>query len=299
MELGVFLYSPSMLSALLVGAALLLPTGNHQSFITLDFTATVDGQAVKDLTSAEVSVKVAGKNRPLTSLEFIPTHDGGRNVLLLVDEPTLYAMEPIVTEAVGKLLSSLRPTDRISFASTRRGHLVPLTDEHERVKRVLAAMVTGPGALYTCMTDLSRTIETLAKAMPRGRASTLVVLSRGADEDPEFGDNGASGCTPRKDFLRDISEAVTATQINLHFFTVDPNAESWGMLSLASTIGGSTGRLSWSDRSGLDRLLASQTGFYRATFAADPSAPERPQRLDIKTTRKKVKLKAPSLVRLK
>ena len=286
----------SMRPTLLVIVALVLTPATQQPSVTIDFTATADGQAVKDLAAADVTVKAGGKDRPLQSLEFIPTEDGGRDIFLYVDEPTLYSMEPIVKEAVTKLLASLRPRDRVGYASSRRGHLSPITERHGSVISAVATMQSGPGELFTCLSDLARTIESFAKSLPQGRATTLAIISRGADEDPEFGDNGASGCTPRKDLLRQVRESVSASQINLHFFTVHPNIESWGLLSLASTIGGTTSRLSWSDKSGLERLIASQTGFYRATIAADSSLPQRPQRVDVKTSRKKVKIKAPSNV---
>ena len=281
-------------------AVLLLSAAPSQAPLTIDFFATDgDGQPVKDLGASEVTVKAAGKDRPLTSLEFIPTREGGRNILLYVDEPTLYSLEPIVNDSVGKLIGSLKPGDRTAYVGTRRGPLLPMSDRHQSLKNAVASMVAGPGELITCLSDLAVGIKRLSAWVPRGRATTIAVLSRGAPEDPEFGTNSASGCAPRRDLLREVADAVSVSQVNLHYFTVHPTNESWGLQSLAANTNGDSSLLSWANQSALTRAVTESAGFYRGTIAADPTASERPQRLEIKTTRKKVKLRSSPTIALR
>ena len=137
-----------MLTALILGALLLLqatvPAAPAE--ITLDFIATSqDGQAVTNLAMADINLKVGGKQRPVRSLELVIPAETGRTILLLADEATLYAMEPVAKEAIAKLVASLKPKDNIGYLSARSGRLSPPSTEHELVTRAADAMVTGPG----------------------------------------------------------------------------------------------------------------------------------------------------------
>ena len=56
------------------------------------------------------------------------------NVLLLIDEGTLFGLEKIVNAAVSELLASLSPRDRVGLVTTRPGSAsVPLTTNHQAV----------------------------------------------------------------------------------------------------------------------------------------------------------------------
>lgn len=294
-----------MLTALTLGAILLgrSPVAAAQAApagITLDFIATgQDGQPVMDLSAADVVLKVNGKLRPLTSLERVPADERGRTILLLVDEATLYALEPVVKEAIAKLVASLKPHDRIGYVSTRTGRISTPSTKHEPVMTAAGAMVTGPGVLQTCLSDMLRSIEVLARTLPRGRSSTLVVLSRGAGHDPAFGTSDAVGCTPRSESLRPVADTVSAAQINLHLLTVDEATRSWGLDTLAGNTGGLTGLVTWADTGTLARAAATPSSYYRATFAADETAPDRPQRVDLRVSRPKVTVRTSPTVRIR
>ena len=106
----------AMLTALILGALLLLQSAvpAAPAEIALDFIATgQDGQAVTNLAMADINLKVGGKQRPVRSLELVIPAETGRTILLLADEATLYAMEPVAKEAIAKLVASLKPKDRI------------------------------------------------------------------------------------------------------------------------------------------------------------------------------------------
>ena len=291
----------AMLTALILGALLLLQSAAAAApaEITLDFIATSqDGQAVTNLAMADITLKVGGKQRPVRSLELVIPAETGRTILLLADEATLYAMEPVAKEAIAKLVASLKPKDNIGYLSARSGRLSPPSTEHDPVTRAADAMVTGPGVLQTCLTDLLRTIGDLARSLPRGRSSTLVVLSRGIDADPTFGTGEAAGCTPRPEAMRPVAETISAAQINVHLMTVSETSRSSGLDSLASNTGSLTGLVSWAKTDTLARAVATPASYYRATFAVDDTAPPRPQRVDLRVHRSKVSIRTSSTLQI-
>jgi hypothetical protein len=264
--------------------------------VTLDFLVT-SADPPADLTAADVVLKVGGKVRPLTSLELVAPADGGRSILLYVDEATLFGLEPVAKNAVAKLLASLRPGDRIAYVSANRGRLTSLTFEHATATASLETMVTGPGVLWTCLTEMMTNIQTLASTLPPGRSTTLAVISRGRPYDPSWG-RGGSGCTPDTEALREAAEVISASQINLHLLTADHVTRSWGLDTLAANIGGVSGLLTWKDASALERSVAASSRYYRATFAADTTAPPRPQRVDLNVKRPKVKIRTSPTIQI-
>jgi hypothetical protein len=289
-----------MLTALILGALLLLQSAvpAAPAEITLDFIATgQDGHAVTNLTMADIILKVGGKQRPVRSLELVIPAETGRTILLLADEATLYEMGPVAKDAIAKLVASLKPKDRIGYFSARSGRLSPPSTEHELVTRAADAMVTGPGVLQTCLSSMLRTVENLARSLPRGRSSTLVVLSRGSDYDPTFGTGEAAGCTPRSEAMRPVAETISAAQINVHLVTVGETS-SWGLLTLASNTGSLTGLVSWANADTLARAVGTPAGYYRATFAADDTALSRPQRVDLRVHRSKVSIRTSPTIQI-
>ena len=291
-----------MLTTLILGALLLLQSAvaAAPAEITLDFIATgQDGQPVTNLAMADITLKVGGKQRPVRSLEPVIPAESGRTILLLVDEATLYAMEPVAKEAIAKLVASLKPKDTINYFSARSGRLSPPGTGHEPVTRAAEAMVTGPGVLQTCLSDMLRLVENLAQSLPRGRSSTLVVLSRGSDYDPTFGTGEAAGCTPRAEAMRRAAETISAAQINVHLMTVSETNRSWGLDSLASNTGSLTGLVSWANTGTLARAVETPASYYRATFAADDTAPSLPQRVDLRVQRSKVNIRTSPTIKIR
>jgi hypothetical protein len=258
--------------------------------VTLDFVLTSSkGEAPADLTPADVTVKVGGKARPLLSLESIDTRATGRDIILMVEEATLYALEKVAIDAIHKAVDSLQPSDRITYASTRGGKSA-IEPGADITKKKASAMATGPGELFTCMSDLLINIETFTKRLPRGRTSFLAVIARGHPEGAASHPDEEGGCTPRRDALRQTGKIVSAAQINLHLFTVDAASRSWGLETVASNTGAGSSLLTWANTDGIVRALMATRRVYRATFAADPSAGEAPQRVDVKVNRPGVKV---------
>ena len=296
-----------MLATLAVTALLLLqsgapaaPSSEASPGITIDFLATgEDGQFVADLAAADVALKIDGKVRPLQSLELVSTESSGRNILVLVDEATLFGLEQVAKDAIARLISSLHPGDRIAYVSTRRGRVTTLTPNHETATEAAQGMLAGPGVLWTCISDMITSLGTLTRTLPKGRATSLVVLSRGSPYDPAFGtESGGAGCSPRTTVLRQLNEVVSAAQINVHLLTVDHTNRSWGLDTLARNIGAETGLLTWADASSLERAVTAAARFYRGTFAVDPRANDRPQRVDLRVSRRNVKVETSPTIRI-
>lgn len=287
------------MTALMLGVLVLLQSvaPAAPAVLMLDFIATSrDGQPVTDLATADITLKVGGKPRPVRSLERVIPAETGRTILLLVDEASLYAMEPIAKEATAKLVASLKPTDRLGYYSARNGRLTPPSTDHQAVTRAAGEMVTGPGVLNTCLTDMLRIIDDLARNLPRGRSSTLMVLSRGSADDPTFGTSEAAGCTPRREALRPVADTISAAQINVHMVTVGEASRSWALDTLASNTGSLSGLVSWANTATLARAVEAPASYYRATFAADDTASSRPQRVDLRVARPRVNIRtAPTI----
>jgi len=266
---------------------------------TLDFYATEkDGSTAKDLTPADLTLKIGGREQAIRSVEMIGPSIGPRNIVLIVDEATLYALEPIVKDAVAKLLASLKPGDAVGFYSTR-GTQIMLTTERETIKTAVEKLRTGPGVLYPCQRDLMKLIAADAVQVPPGRSTSIAVISRGHPEGPSTtGDSDVGPCTPRRQDLRELDEAISMAQVNLHFFTVDAAQRSWGFDNIAGNTGATSGLLTWSNHDALERTLQSSRAYHRLTFAWN-AANDRVQRVELRAPDKDIKIKTSPWLRPK
>jgi hypothetical protein len=268
--------------------------------LTLDFLVTgPGGRTPTDLTAADLSLKIGGREHPIQSLELVSPPDRAasvvtaagdtpsgtpRNIVLVVDEATLFGLEPIVKDAVGQMLASLSPRDRVAFISTRgRGRQTNLSPRHETVASFADSLITGPGVLWSCQRALMDFIRPMAANVPPGRSTSIIVLSRGSPRGASFGGDSESGpCTPRRDELRELEEALATAQINLHLLTVDAETRSWGFDTIARNVQAGTGLLTWADAGAVQRAVASSAEYYRATFVPDGRGSNRPQRVELR-----------------
>ncbi|HJR60286.1 MAG TPA: hypothetical protein VJ813_12825 [Vicinamibacterales bacterium] len=294
--------------------------------ITIDFTVTSpDGRPVVGLSPSDVAIKIAGRERPVRSLELVTIGESanpaeaaapsalpapfgvtaaaapasGRNVLLLVDEGTLFGLEGILKDSVGKLLGSLGPRDRVGLVSTREnGTSLPLTTRHETVREAVDAMVLGRGNAAVCIGALMNQVLFLAQTLPPGRASTLAVISRGAGSGPGAARgnpaSGAGNCLYRTEQLRPVAETIAAAQINYHVFHLGPSGLSPSLDNFAGATGGESGILSWSNGGALERVVQAVRQYYRATIDADAASREGVHRTELRVQRPGVKVRAPS-----
>ena len=266
---------------------------------TLDFLVTArEGRAAPLLTAEDISLKIGGRRQRIRSVTRVTPESAPRNIVLLVDEATLYALEPIVKDAVAKLLASLKPTDTVAFYSTR-GTQITLTTQHDRITAAIEKMRTGPGELWVCQRDLMRLIATDAANLPPGRSTTIAVISRGHPEAPSTaGDSEVGPCTPRRDDLRQLDESLSMAQVNFHLFTVSATNRAWGFDNIAGNTGGTSELLTWSSQDSLTRVVQSTGTYYRVTFDWDVPN-DRPQRVELRAADKDLKIKTSNFLRSK
>jgi hypothetical protein len=154
----------------------------------VDFAViTRDGQPLGDLKAAEITVRIAGRNRPIRSLQHIvmPTDEavgvdpdlplpfgtndvaeGGRTLALIIETDSFRAgREMVVRESASALIARLSPADRLSLITVPYGGVkVPFTTEHSRVRTALSTLVGQgeageTGSQQACRTG--RTLESL------------------------------------------------------------------------------------------------------------------------------------------
>ena len=99
--------------------------------------------------------------------------------------------------------------------------------------------------------------------------------------------------------MRSVAEMISAAQINVHLMTVSEASRSWGLDTVAGNTGSLTGLVSWANTGTLARAAGTPDSYYRATFAADDTAPSRPQRVDLRVHRAKVSVRTSATLRIR
>ncbi|HEY0875199.1 MAG TPA: VWA domain-containing protein, partial [Vicinamibacterales bacterium] len=298
------------------------------STITVDFLVT-DGskEPVLDLGPDEITVKIAGRESQVHSLELItagmketvrapsathtaaglpapygetapPRTGTSRNILLLLDEGTLFGLDEILKKAVATLIESLDPADRVALTSTRPGGVnVNFTTNHGAIAQAIDTLVLGRGNTALCVGAVLEHVRGLAETLPKGRATTLALISRGSGSATSVLSTGpavsmAGGCVFRRDQLAPVEEAVSAAQINYYVFHVGNTGLSPNLDNFAGSTGAQSGILSFTDASAIARAVAASSTFYRAVVDAPP--PGRTyQRTEFRVTRPDVRVHAP------
>lgn len=297
------LFSATVLLSVALASPAAAQQGTPAPTTTLDFIVTARDGAPPALSPDDISLKIGGRLQRVEKIQSISGPALTRYVVLVVDEATLYSFEPVVKDAVDKLLASLAPGDLVAFTSTRLGGTrTSLTPDRKRITDAVAAMKTGPGELWSCPSDMIRLIGLVAGDLPKGRASSVAVISRGSPEGPSpEGDSGGGPCTTKRDDLRQLEETIAVAQVNLHLFTVDKTQRawsSWGFDNIAGSTGATSGQLTWKNQDGLMHAIQSPTGYYRATFAWDAPT-ERAQRVELRAKDKELKVRTSPWLRAK
>ena len=301
---GAFLFAATVMLSVAFASLASAQPATPAPPTTLDFvvTAPPDG-GLPVLSPDDISLKIGGRQQRVEKIQSISGPALTRYVVLVVDEATLYSFEPVVKDAVDKLLASLAPGDHVAFYSTRQGGTVTnLTTDFKKITAAVSTIKTGPGVLWSCQSDMMRLIGKVAADLPKGRSSSLAVISRGHPEGPSpQGDSGGGPCTPKRDDLRQLEEAIAVAQINVHLFTVDETQRawsSWGFDNIAGTTGATSGQLTWKNQDALMRAIQSQAGYYRLTFAWDAPT-NRAQRVELRAKDKDLKVRTSPWLRAK
>lgn len=176
--------------------------------VLIDFRAVTEaGEPVRDLKPADVTLRVAGRQREIKSLELIEVSAGGaapisaapppfvtnaatggghaREILLVLDEDSIApGREASVREAASQLIAVLTPGDRVGVVSTRQGGLsVQLTNQHAVVSNALAKFVghSSPSASTTdfvCRTVIAlQTVVSALNGFSPDSVPTMIFMS--------------------------------------------------------------------------------------------------------------------------
>ena len=253
--------------------------------VSLDFVVLDrDGVPVADLTVDQVTLRVDGRARPLQSLRYVAVGDrragtggvaadppygtnvltdqvqpGRALVLVVEDESIEINRERLMREAVGLLLTSLAPHDRVAVVTVPHGGLrLDFTTDHAKAIRVFSE-ITGQApraesdADAACRTrDTLNALTGLLDDLAGGEGPTTVVFfSMGLVGPSEMvlpGRGAPGAATPVIGRCTLLPEAFTQTgtaagAARAHFYIVRPDvaAPAAGRLEGIENLAGVTG----------------------------------------------------------
>ena len=257
------------------------------SLLTVDFTAVArDGTIVPDLTANEVTIRVAGRNREVRSLQRIETavdsnavdtglplpfgtnniSETGRSLALIVEDDSFIAGREVpLRAAVDALIRRLAPRDRLSLITMPFGGVkVPFTTDHARVRTALLniagkAAQDETGSQLACRSR--RTLESLAGYLNsqhgiRETPLTVMFITGGlAAPRRDAPISMAPGmCELRQDVYKEVGEAAGAARAQ--FYVIQPGDNmAKPTIQATENIGGSNYRGSDNPFEGIEHLV--------------------------------------------
>lgn len=286
--------------------------------VTVDFTASQRGEIVTDLTAADLTMRVDGRERAISSLQFVhiagspsggvpapfvtngPTVTG-RTILFVIDLPSIRAgREAPLRAALRELATALHPSDRLALASVPYdGLVVNFTTDHATVfQRIQSA--TGRALRNETPSDFAcrsrvtlESIRGLLDSLGGGVGPTTVVLISSALAGPvrdALATQFPGQCELRPLLYQDVADAAAAARVRM--YVVEPEdapsdgAARAGLEHLAGVTRGDLLTLASAGSSGLVRIAADTAMFYLLTF--DALADERngaTHRVDLRSRR--------------
>ncbi len=233
----------------------------------VDFLAVgLDGTPVPDLNAGDISFKVDGRSRRVTSFRFVdfgrpPSglrdvltpplpapfgsnrfEDAGRLVMIAIDRESIRpGRERPARDAALRFLSDLSPRDRVGLTSLPRVE-VELTNDHRQVRDALSGM-TGLSSQYrqpseaACRTRLIlNTLSSMLRSMAvLDGPKTIAFISSGLM--PPTRDapmNGPPGqCEIRTVYFDEVADAANAARAQ--FYVIQPNDEGVDSAITATT----------------------------------------------------------------
>jgi len=240
-----------------------------------------DGKPVADLTAAQVSIKIDGKDRAVRALKFVqPPAAGaaapaasapagtlpapfatnaagdpsaapaGRLVIIWFDEESITpGIERPVRAAVGQFLSALSPADRVSFAAIPKGAVrVEATTAHNRISDALGQVVGRHSASESTDDRACRARDTLLamQAMLNGLGAvsspTTVLLISAAMPGPNSRAGNIGDQIRCELTTTDFQRVGTAAEgAHAQFFVVQPDTSSTTVQEGLENLAGVTG----------------------------------------------------------
>ena len=298
--------------------------------ITVDFLAlTGTGQHVTDLQPADVSIKVGGKQRTVSSLQYMKVDSGGsapvsalpppfavntasrgRSLLILIDNESLkVGTERAIRESLDQVLSQLGPADRVAFSVAPRDSVQ--LGFGTGLAAVRAAVAQFAGIRPATVTDAENAcrsrdslvlLRSLMEAQAGSEAPTSVIFiaaglalpgSTTANKNSGASVSADLRCEVQTEQYQSIASAVALGRVNLYVAQGDDTiaARDNGLENLAGV--SNAGAVLRAIPGGLTKILTESAGYYIATLAPDASdRPGQVSKLEVKATREGVTAKS-------
>ena len=291
-----------------------LRAGAQAEATVVDFQATLaDGQPVMDLRADEVSLRVGGRVRTITSLKLVrvPASGGaapglmpfgtnvsvvgGRQVAIVVEDESLrIGVDRPLRDAIAALLTGLGPADRVALSVAPRDTVALGFDAGVARVREALTRVQGRATLSeTSDQDACRTRDTLAAlqrllgTMTGDTPATVIVVSSKLTAPTTTASTGTNRCDINAQAYQAVASAAAAARAQVYVVQPDESVtqRNEGLDALAAaTSGGQVLRLTAA--AGLSRVLAETSAYYVASFDADASdRGNQTQRLEVRVTR--------------
>jgi hypothetical protein len=299
-------------------------SGTPQNPSTVEFLVLGgDGQPVGDLKAEEVTLRIAGRERKIESLElkrfsggapgaapaaaaapppFVTNAGGGATaapgrvfMFVIEDQSVRPGDERPIRASIEKLLETLGPNDRVGLLTTPNAtvRLVPTTDR-ARVKQELGR-ISGqrPGSMNStdraCRTrDSLVALRSILPVLESGGGLATVVFFSSQLEQAATTSSGDAGCMVTTDLFNGIASTSAASRA--HIFVVQAeesvSQRSEGLENLASVSGGGQVYPLVSSGDPVERIARETAAYYVATFR--PEQNDRVgggQRLELRVSR--------------
>lgn len=316
-------------TAVALAAAAPLLAQNRPGPATVEFVATTaDGTLVTDLTAGQVTLRVANKDRAITSLTRVDfgataapasalpvpfgtnnATEAGRSFLWVIDEESLSpGREIALREALTEFEKSLTARDRVALFTIPRGTIsVPPTTDRTALHAALAKV---QGRAKSTMTESERRCHTrdtltafeslLSQAAGSG-VTPVLFFSSGLVGPAGGGSIGSSNdCVLQPNDFQRIGPAADVAKAQVYVIRPEENRESTaleGLENLVGVTGGQMFHMTGSDA--LTRVARETSSYYVAAFQAEGNERTgQSARLELKTSRPDVTLRTRSTVRI-
>lgn len=291
-----------------IPARIALPEDRQRRFmagvelVTADFVAVdANGQPVTDLTAADVSIRIDGRNRTVHSLQFVPMArpggesgfapavpppfgsnalaDAGRAFVLAVDDESFRpGGEQPMRQAVGEFLKGLSANDRVALVTVPHGAMQSdLTADRDRITSALMTVVGRAPQRLNASDEACRSrrtleaLEGLLTGLREARSPTTVLFFSSSLLGPRRDAlvNAPPGAceVKREDFER-VGESASAARVQ--FYVVMPTEVLPDPIYEAANLNAASG--SANPMEGLEHLQG-VTGGHRLTLATSQERP--------------------------
>jgi len=292
---------------------------------TVEFIATTaDGTMVTDLTAAHLTLKVANKDRVITSLTRVDfaakaasalpvpfatsdAADAGRSFMWIIDEESLSpGRDSALRDTLLEFEKTLSPRDRVALFTIPRGTIaLPPTTDREALRGALAkvqgrAKATMTTAERRCHTrdTLSALGSLLTQSASGGVTPVLFFTSGLVGAEASSGIGSSSDCVVQPNDFQRLGPAADAANAQMYVIRPEENRERTalgGLENLVGVTGGQMFHMTGSDV--MTRVARETSSYYVATYMAEGN--ERTgasARLDLRSTRADVTLRTRSTV---